>query len=243
MWNNGRNSFSSGNMTWANLENLEKISNYISPGERPFYTEFYGTLKIENPNIGLDGVIINSKYTFLLQNMEDIISDFDFYYKFREIGSETVERFQFNLQRRTNEIAQFYDTMFKLYSDVDILSRGRKIDTDTGVDIQENKTDNSSVDTTYDTNNKEVYQDTPVTPLGVDEYATNITDTTNRNTGEMTTSKTQNNTISRNTTQNMITHDSMAIEEVTKILENYKQTIFSFIKEYEICFINEIGKI
>lgn len=225
-------------------ESLSKISTYIDPGEGPFYTDYLNNLVLDYPFIGLDTVYIDPKYPTLrsLQNELSII--FFEYYRFREIGAETVKRFQYNVQRRTYEIVEQYETLFNLYKDTDLMARGRKIETDTNVTIVENKTSDSSVNTEYNTENKEVFQDTPVTPLVEDlTYATNITNNKNKNTGEMSTSKNDNNDITRSSDQTMTTHDKMAIEEIDTIIENYRTLKINFVKEYENCFINVLGRI
>lgn len=223
---------------------LSNISTYIDPGEGPFYTDYLNNIILDHPFVGLKSVYIDPKYETLTSLQKELSDLFHEYYKFREIGAETVKRFQYNLQRRTNEIVEQYEVLFNLYKDTDLISRGRKIETDTNVSILENKSSNSSVSTEYNTENKEVFQDTPVTPLVENlTYATNITDNKNKNTGEMSTSKNDNNDITRSSDQSMITHDKMPIEEINTIIENYRSLKINFVKEYENCFINVLGRI
>lgn len=221
---------------------MVKISSKVLPGESPFYTDFLVNVLEDYPNAGINGVTVPSKYVNIQSNFEEIKEVFNEFYKFREIGSETVERFNYNVGKVFIRIAEIYDMLFELYS-VKPLTRGRQIITDTDVDITLTKEKGTTIDTRYETNNMETFQDTPVTPLGEDEYATNITKRDNVNDGLMKTTGEDKDTTTRDTIQTMTTHDKMMAEEYMTISENLRTIIIEFVSEFEGCFINTIARI
>lgn len=231
-------------MSWfAPTKSLLDISTRIDPNEGPFYTDYLNNLLEDYPELGLKSLTPSSQYTILASKFPALAQLFEDYYRFREIGGETVERFQYNVKRRLLEIEDYYNTLFNLYEQEPVTTRGRSIITDTDVDIQEDKDKTSTVDTEYNTSDKETFQDTPISDLTSGEYATNVTLKDNTNTGAMDTTNNESNKTTRKTTQAMNTHDKMASEEITIIMENYKSLSIAFVKEFEPCFINVLGRL
>jgi hypothetical protein len=107
-------------------------------------------------------------------------------YFFREIGFETVAQFKHFLRTRMNEIMPYYNqhyvanNIFKTYDPYK--------NKDFFIEDERNTTGNNSNNSSGSSTNTEktVFNDTPTSKLGTEDYATNITDSNdqNNNTGE-----------------------------------------------------------
>ena len=84
-------------MSWE----LDKDYDFPLDGESPNFTEFFKNTMEE---VGLDQCVWNEEYTKLLERRETLIDMFNHYYYYREIGAETLEKFQHNLQTTLNRI-------------------------------------------------------------------------------------------------------------------------------------------
>lgn len=133
---------------------------YYLSTEAPFFTEQLYKLQEEIPGFGLANCTWKDSLTNLLAHKDNIIDLFNSKYYFYEIGAETEERWMQLLQNRLMVIEEQYDRMFSLYANNDTEEIGR----------------------TIKVKSKEKFQDTPVTPLQADNYATNITDNENETT-------------------------------------------------------------
>lgn len=98
-------------MSWE----LDKDYEFPLDGESPNFTEFFKNTMEE---VGLDQCVWNEEYTKLLERRETLIDMFNHYYYYREIGAETLEKFQHNLQTTLNRIQAKYDYAYKMYVDL-----------------------------------------------------------------------------------------------------------------------------
>lgn len=86
-------------------------------GESPFFTEFFKNVSEE---CGLAQCDWSTEYDTLLERKEILIDMFNHYFWYREIGAETVHRFQHNLQLTLNKIQSKYDYAYRLYADMPV---------------------------------------------------------------------------------------------------------------------------
>ena len=95
------------------------------------------------------------------------------YYRFREIGFETVGRFLFELETALNEIMPYYNQLFysadqdfnPIYN-VDYIRNTQRNKSDTNIGSQSSSTNSSATGTSTD-NSKNVTSDTPQNQLGI----------------------------------------------------------------------------
>lgn len=135
-----------------------------SPGEQPFYTEFYAVVNqwykdnegydLFQHLLGVEFQAYPDRYVQMPDHMAEIIDRFNVKYGFREIGAESYEAFEANLRRRIQEVTTQYENRFLAYSKLE--------------DV--NDTNIAGGD-----NSKVTYQDTPTGQLE-GSYATNITE-------------------------------------------------------------------
>lgn len=103
----------------------------VMPGEGPFFTDYLIHVQEIYPNTGLHECDWNETlYPKLAEHKSRLIQRFNRTFAFREIGQETVTRFQFELQNRFDEIAEHYDHAYKVTSEnnVDIIGLGYTLD-------------------------------------------------------------------------------------------------------------------
>lgn len=86
-------------------------------GESPFFTEFFKNVSEE---CGLDKCDWSGEYSTLLERKDILVDMFNHYYWYREIGGETVTKFQHNLQITLNKIQSKYDYAYRLYADMPV---------------------------------------------------------------------------------------------------------------------------
>lgn len=98
------------------MTSLKDIYGEIEPGEGPFVTEYLWVLQKIDPTVGLDAVTWNDTGG-VYDNKDEIIKRFNCVYRYREIGSETVDRFIYSLQRIYWEVVDKYDRAIKIYAD------------------------------------------------------------------------------------------------------------------------------
>ena len=174
------------------------VNEYSIYGEGPFYTDYLENIQKTNPTAGLASTVWDETKTRLFSHKEEIINLFNRFYALREIGSETVERWQKLIDRRYSRIAEEYEYKLNMYMENNI----------------------NQVENTIHSTNSEVYQDTPISELSGD-YATNKTKT-----------------------DNVTKIDSVPkILEVNKAIDGYKTIINDFIDEFDIDFINVVGRV
>ena len=145
------------------------------------------------------------------------------YYRFREIGFETVGRFLFELETALNEIMPYYNQLFysadqdfnPIYN-VDYIRNTQRNKSDTNIGSQSSSTNSSATGTSTD-NSKNVTSDTPQNQLGITneqidqlDYASEASWGKNSN----STSDTSNST--SNASNSVIGNEKEGIVETTK---------------------------
>lgn len=166
------------------------------------------------------------------------------YYRFREIGFETVGRFLFELETALNEIMPYYNQLFysadqdfnPIYN-VDYIRNTQRNKSDTNIGSQSSSTNSSATGTSTD-NSKNVTSDTPQNQLGITneqidqlDYASEASWGKNSN----STSDTSNST--SNASNSLIGNEKEGIVETTKgnfgvvsaqdLIIKYRETILN----------------
>ena len=214
---------------------------YDIPGEAPFYTDFLYKVQEDYPNAGLASTFIkydenHSSIARLYSHKDELIELFNLAYRYHELGSETEDRWQYQIDKRFELIKNRYERYFMMYDTKDIDTLG-KILSET-IHREGNSTRTNESETSGTT--KDTFNDTPITPLmETHNYATNITNGENHNesasesgneyTDEITTSKTDK--------------DKSNLELVEKNINIWKDLIVSFVDEFRNCFMDEITKV
>ena len=206
------------------------LTDYDTPmdGEGPFYTEYLYQLLEEDPTAGLVSCDWDeTKYPFLCEHKDILVSRFTEHYMFREIGQETPVRWQLFVKARFNEIAEHYNHAYKVFKEnnVDKLGTGYVI-----VDSLD-RASTSKLDSTNEFSGTEKYKDTPITgTIGNPTSETNSeSNTTYGSEGKDT------QTDKRVTTKT--NHDDTMIRELNYLSDYYKTINNEFIKEFENQFM------
>ena len=226
----------------------------ITDAEGPWYTDFLHNVQDDYPNIGLksvpwgDGTDCPKLYAI----KDVLIAHFNERYKYREIGSETETRWQYTVDRVFDNIKRRYEFALGLYDDNDISELGKlyfeKLHREIG--IGQSSTDTSSysdsktgADTTTTT-----YKDTPIQALDSNnnyasaindnkiEYASGGFGSNNRSTSKRTDS-------GEDTTIEKHEIDTTLLKTIDEAIKDFIDLIDAFVDEFEICFINTLGRI
>lgn len=199
------------------------------PGEGPFFTDYLWKAQI-NRNVGLEFIDWKEdRYTYLAPHKDAIIEAFNLQYKYRELGTETEERFNDNLQITFNRIADRYNHAYKVTeeNDVDKLGTGY-----TYIEIR-NRTLNSTGTSSTEESVDSKYKDTPATSTSTLNNPTNQNLQDRDGTTEATTNETEEHNISRDNTK----HDQEMIVELSQLIDRYRQIDVEFVDEFENCFM------
>ena len=229
-------------------------------GEGPFYTEYLYKLQETQPTLGLEAVSWDASLSNLYALKANIIEHFNTKYHFREIGSETEERFQYMIGRVYDNIKRVYNHRLQIYANTNLIDLGNKRTLQDNREIDENGNiretkDISNSDTTQrnaTSKDKNVFQDTPITELiATHNYATNQTE----NEAQSQDSSTNNGLINQsgNVSDTKNTRDRLIREETildrspivlaTENNEMWRDLIDDFVDEFRVCFINEVTRI
>ena len=214
---------------------------YDVPGESPFYTDFLYKVQEDYPNAGLAETFIkyeesHSSISRLYSHKNELIELFNLAYRYHELGSETEDRWQYQIDKRFELIKNRYERYFMMYDTKDIDTLG-KILSET---ISREGTSNRSTTSESSGTSKDTFNDTPITPLmEYHNYATNITDGTNENESSGTSDTEYEDTITTIKTDK----DKSNLELVEKNVNVWKDLIVSFVDEFRNCFMDEIAKV
>ena len=166
------------------------------------------------------------------------------YYRFREIGFETVGRFLFELETALNEIMPYYNQLFysadqdfnPIYN-VDYIRNTQRNKSDTNIGSQSSST-NSSANGTSTDNSKNVTSDTPQNQLGITneqidqlDYASEASWGKNSNSTSDTSSSTSNasNSIIGNEKEGIVetTKGNFGVTSAQDLIMKYRETLLN----------------
>lgn len=199
------------------------------PGEGPFYTDYLWKAQLER-EVGLEYIDWwEDKYTYLANHKEDIITQFNSIYKYRELGGETEERFQDILQQQFYEVADRYNHAYKVMEENDIDQLG------TGYSYKEvrDRTINTDGESSGTESRDNKYKDTPASSTSTLNNPTEQTLDDRENSSTAHTDETLHDEIERDNTK----HDDPLVVELNYLIDRYKQLDIDFIMEFESCFI------
>lgn len=166
----------------------------------------------------------------------DLIAEFNTYYRLREIGGETYERFQFNILHKFIQIKRRYNNMLKAYLDENIDQIGKL----TKETYDGTSTGGSTSKVSGNSQNTEKYSETPITALMEQgDYETT------RRTNEGTTgSETESSdTDTSKYTRDIVRFDGSVIKYLNEYSDEWRDIEMNFIKEFDVCFFNVMGKV
>lgn len=166
------------------------------------------------------------------------------YYRFREIGFETVGRFLFELETALNEIMPYYNQLFysadqdfnPIYN-VDYIRNTQRNKSDTNIGSQSSSTNSSATGTSTD-NTKNVTSDTPQNQLGITneqidqlDYASEASWGKNSNSTSDTSSSTSNasNSVIGNEKEGIVetTKGNFGVVSAQDLIIKYRETILN----------------
>lgn len=211
---------------------------YIS-GESPFYTDFLYKVQEDYPNAGLQTSFNNlseiektDTLKYLYSHADEIISQFNLTYKYHELGSETEEKWQYTVDKLFTQIKREFNRYFMLYETERINELGKKY-TESG-----NSTTNKEGSSSGTSSNKNVFKDTPITPLmETADYATNITEDDGSNESESSEDITNEYLVTRED------KDKQNIELVQKNMDVWFDIITEFVDRFKVCFMDELTRV
>ena len=215
---------------------------YLS-GEGPFYTDYLYKVQEDYPNAGLQTSFDNLSETekldtlkYLYNHKDEIISQFNLTYKYHEIGSETEDKWQYTVDKLFTQIKREFNRYFMLYETAQIDELGKKY-TESG---SSNTLKDGSSFSSGTTNNKNVFKDTPITPLMENaDYATNITEDDGNNENESESSEEIDNQYSLTREDK----DKQNIELLQKNMDVWFDLITEFVDRFKICFMDELTRV
>lgn len=217
------------------------MSEFDLPGESPFYTDFLYKVQEDYPNAGIAYTFENiqdfqTKLPYTYAHKDEIVDLFNLVYKYHELGSETEDRWQYQIDKRFEIIKNKYERYFRLYDNEQIDELG-KILSET---ISREGTSNRSTSSESSGSSKDIFNDTPITPLmDSHNYASNITDATNENESSGSTDVEYEDTIT--TTKD--DKDKSYVELVEKNNNVWKDLIVAYVDEFKNCFMDEMTRI
>ncbi len=215
------------------------IDDYYLSGERPFYTDYLFKVQEDYPNAGLQTSFDNLTQTektdtlaYLYNHADEIISQFNLTYKYHEIGSETEEKWQYTVDKLFTQIKREFNRYFMLYETGRIDELGKKY-TESG-----NSTTNKEGSSSGSNANKNVFKDTPITPLMENaDYATNITEDNGNSESESKEDITNEYLVTRED------KDKQNIELIQKNMDVWFDIITEFVDRFKICFMDELTRV
>lgn len=211
------------------MYNVMKDFENPMPGEGPFFTDYLHSAQ-EDGEVGIEYIDWNeTEYTYLAENKSKLIAMFNQEFAYRELGSETEERFQHMLQNKYNMIADKYNHAYKVVDEIDIDTLG------TGYKYTENRS--RILDTTADSNGTEnrdnKFKDTPSSGTSTLNNPTEQTLDDRSTTNHLTGNENQQDDI----TQNKETHDRQRVIELSELIDRYRQIDAEFVNEFNECFM------
>ncbi len=205
--------------------------NIISKGEQPFFTEFLDDLLKEGQH-GLMTIDWNkTRYPNLYRHKIRLIERFNRHFAFREIGAETVYRWEHQVKDKFDQIAPRFDHAYKLYDDetlhLDELTLGyvRDILYENNRNSRSNSIDHSEGDSKF--------RDTPTKGNSVINNPT----TENLDTEDSQSSGNSTAMIGGKSREDYKYHDDHNLIEVNKLIDKYKNLDEEFINEFDELFI------
>ena len=166
------------------------------------------------------------------------------YYRFREIGFETVGRFLFELETALNEIMPYYNQLFysadqdfnPIYN-VDYIRNTQRNKSDTNIGSQSSSTNSSATGKSTD-NTKNVTSDTPQNQLGITneqidqlDYASEASWGKNSNSTSDTSSSTSNasNSVIGNEKEGIVetTKGNYGVTSAQDLIMKYRETLLN----------------
>lgn len=166
------------------------------------------------------------------------------YYRFREIGFETVGRFLFELETALNEIMPYYNQLFysadqdfnPIYN-VDYIRNTQRNKSDTNIGSQSSSTNSSATGTSTD-NSKNVTSDTPQNQLSITneqidqlDYASEASWGKNSNSTSDTSSSTSNasNSVIGNEKEGIVetTKGNFGVTSAQDLIVKYRETLLN----------------
>ena len=166
------------------------------------------------------------------------------YYRFREIGFETVGRFLFELETALNEIMPYYNQLFysadqdfnPIYN-VDYIRNTQRNKSDTNIGSQSSSTNATATGTSTD-NTKNVTSDTPQNQLSITneqidqvDYASEASWGKNSNSTSDTSSSTSNasNSVIGNEKEGIVetTKGNFGVVSAQDLIIKYRETILN----------------
>ena len=166
------------------------------------------------------------------------------YYRFREIGFETVGRFLFELETALNEIMPYYNQLFysadqdfnPIYN-VDYIRNTQRNKSDTNIGSQSSSTNSNATGTSTD-NSKNVTSDTPQNQLGITneqidqlDYASEASWGKNSNSTSDTSSSTSNasNSVIGNEKEGIVetTKGNFGVTSAQDLIMKYRETLLN----------------
>lgn len=177
------------------------------------------------------------------------------HYYFREIGFETAAQFKWFLKSKMNIIMPLYNEHYKAvelfktydpYKNKNVTTTDKRTNTqetegstDTSTNSTGNVTATSDGNSTETTDGKEVFHDTPQARLQGLDYATNMTDRDNTNTGTSHGESTQDST-DTTTGSSTLTGTVTTIDEYTQTIAGHDGMKYpsGILQEIRETFIN-----
>ena len=225
----------------------------VTEQEGPFYTDFLVNVQDDFPNAGLGACVWSETETPRLYALKDVLVEhFNFIYKYREIGAETEERWQYTIDRVFDNVKRRYEFALGQYDLNDISKIGKyfteTIHRDATTNIDGSTENEGSYSGSSSDTSKSTVNDTPIQALMDNaNYASAITDGESsgesESTSNSTTTENKDTTIEDDITRTYNESPKSIMESVNDSIKYFRDLIDDFVDEFHVCFISTLGRI
>ena len=234
-------------------EDMLKDEFKLTAQEGPFYSDYLINVQSTYPNAGLKSCPWNESETPKLYELKDVlIEHFDFIYRYREIGAETEERWQYTVDRIFDNIKRRYEFALNQYDENEIEKIGKyyksTIHRDSTTESEgSSSSEGNSTGSRSDTS-KSKFNDTPIQALmDSANYASSINDDTldseSENNSTSESADTRSTTIEDDLTREYNEAPKSIMESVNDSIKYFRDLIDDFVDEFHVCFISTLGRI
>lgn len=212
--------------------------------EGPFVTDYLCEVQKVYPNAGLGDVEIDpEKYPHIQAHKQELVEMFNEIYCWREIGGETVGRFQWIINKRFTEVQRKFEYAFTIIENNDPTKLGlSEQETYVGTSGYENDNESSGTSEQHGTDGDTTkVNDTPIQSLvETGNYASQITETSGsdeNNSSRHDESHSEGNSQSHGT-RDHTKFDKQVVEYIRDGVSSWYDAKMEFIEQFKDCFIN-----
>ena len=224
----------------------------LTINEGPFYSDYLINVQETYPGAGLGKCPWTNATPRLYEIKDILIEHFDFIYRYREIGAETEERWQYTVDRIFDNVKRKYEFALMQYAENEIEKIGKYFretsNRDSTSKIEGTNSREGTSSTTITDSAKSTFNDTPIHALMESaNYASSINDDSMESESNGTSSSesadVKDITFSDEYVKEHIEAPNSIIDSVNETIDKFRDLIDDFVDEFHVCFISTLGRI